>query len=281
MSEKKPVVTYEMFLDAVEQLLAEGVVPTVRKIVFRTGGSNSTIQVYWEQWLQDLLAANRVGHDTLSRGLLDKIVAEMDAYATRVVDTVHQRLKAALEQLSECEDEKSRAESDAEGLRQQLDSLQQSTPIRIRALESELEQATGRIAVLKETGKELQEERDRAHAQEREARESAARSRQEAQDAVDEAKRWETRMAELRRELDALRERQGEVQRQAAVAEERARQFEATMAEQRIRIEALADAERRAITAEARLKKPRARAKKSNDGNRSRVEADHRSTVGT
>lgn len=281
MSEKKTVVTYEMFLDAVDQLVAEGIVPTVRKIVLRTGGSNSTIQVYWEQWLQELLASNRVGHDTLSKGLLDKIVAEMDAYATRVVETVHKRLKAALEQLSECEDEKSRAESEAESLRQQLDSLQQATTARIRALESESEQAAGRTAMLKETVKELQEERDRAHGREREAREAAARSRQEAQSAVAEARRWEARVAEQGRELDALRERLGETQQQAAVAEERARQLEIVVAEQRMRIDVLADAERRAITAEARLKKPRSSAKRSKGGSLNSGEAKRPSAVGT
>ncbi len=81
--------TYETFLEVVEQMMADGKVPTIRAIVAKTGGSNSMIQGYWQQWLQNLLAANRVGHDTLSRRLLDTIVAEMDAYAAHVVETVH------------------------------------------------------------------------------------------------------------------------------------------------------------------------------------------------
>jgi chromosome segregation ATPase len=259
-----------MFLDAIEQLVAEGVVPTVRKIVLRTGGSNTTIQVYWEQWLHDILAANRVGHETLSRGLLDKILAEMDAYATQVVDTVHRRLKAALEQLSECEEEKGRAESEVESLQQQLDSLQQATTTRIRALESELEKAAGRAAALKEGLHDLQKERDGALHQEREAREAAARSRQEAESAVAEARRLSNRIADQDRDVEALRERLSQAEKLGAVAEERARQLEAMVTEQRARIKVLTDFERRAISAEARLKAPSSGGKRGNGGDASR-----------
>jgi len=75
MSQKKNV-TYETFLEVVEQMVADGIVLTVRAVVAKTGGSHATIQGHWRRWLQSRPAANRVGHCAL-RYRLDDLVAWM------------------------------------------------------------------------------------------------------------------------------------------------------------------------------------------------------------
>ena len=61
MTQKKTV-TYEMFLEVVQKMEADGIVPTVRAVVVKTRGSHSTIQGHWRRWLQSRSAATRVGH---------------------------------------------------------------------------------------------------------------------------------------------------------------------------------------------------------------------------
>ncbi len=217
---KKETITYSIFVQAVDDIRAEGQTPSVRLVRSRIGGSNSTLLEHLRRWQSDTTLASSVD-DHISDSLKQELLIEFGRVTKNVRENLEAQLLQERVQSKEANDLLSEAETRIADLEEQVREEKEKANQTILALEKQL-------SATQERGAELQRQVDKLEGQFKEsvmalevARTESAKAQIQLERADKAAEKAEKNMEEQNIKIVKLQESTHQAEIKAAVAEAR------------------------------------------------------------
>ncbi len=150
---KKEQVTYQAVTKAINELKAEGQIPSVRLIRAKVGGSNSTLLEYLRRW-QSEVALALATEDNISEGFQQALKAEFG----RMTLAIREKYEAALQQERQQNKESQELLTEAETKIADMDSQARENKEKFDQTTLKLEK---QLSVVTERAAELQRQIDK------------------------------------------------------------------------------------------------------------------------
>lgn len=217
---RKDQITYATFIQAANEIRAEGQTPSVRLIRAKIGGSNSTLLGYLQQWRNDADLAASVD-DNISETLRQAILSEYG----RVTKSMRDHLETQLSQERAQNKEAGLLLNEAENRISELESLSENEKEQHATITLGLEK---QLSATEEKAAELGRQVEKLEAQWKEsiiaqesARTECAKAQLQLERADKSSAQAEKKIVELEQKIEKLQEAAHQAELRAAVAEAR------------------------------------------------------------